>query len=333
MQLRRRTLLQGAAAGALLPSLARAESNTLRIGIQYGVTYLPFAVMQHEAMVEKRAKALGLGDITISYSRSAGGTTMNDALLSGDMDCAATGFPSFFTLWSRGRGRYAIKGLMSYGTSPLLLLTRNPAVKALTDFTDVDRISVPAVKSSIQAIMLQMAADKQWGEYDRLDHLTVSRSHPDAIAGLLSDRSELDSAFSAPPYEFMAVNKPGIHVVTTAADIFGGPSSNGMVYLTERFHDSNPKLVGALSAGLREALALVVQDPQRAAAMYLEISGEKIDSALLQRTITAPGTIWEPAPRGTKRFADFMHKTGTIAKAPDTWKDVFFSEAYDLPGD
>lgn len=329
----RRTMLQTGAAAALLPVRARAETAALRIGIQYGITYLPFAVMQHESMIEQKAKALGLPALAVSYTRSAGGTAMNDGLLSDSLDCAATGFPSFLVLWSRARGGYAVKGLCSYGNTPLMLLTRNPAVKTIADFTDADRIGVPAVKSSIQAIMLQMAAQKQWGQYDRLDALTVSRSHPDAIASLMSSHGELDSDFSAPPYEYIAIEKPGIHVVTTSEAIFGGPSSNGLVYLKEQFHDRNPTVVRALYAALQEALALIAQDPRRAAQMYVEVSGEKFGIDLLVHTITAPGTRWEATPHGTRRFGDFMHFTGAIGRAPQSWQEVFFPEAHTLPGD
>ncbi len=325
-------MLKLAAAGALLPAAARAEPETIRMGIQYGVTYLPFAVVQHEQLIERHAKELGLGEVSVTWNRSAGGTTMNDALLAGTLDCAATGFPSFFVLWSKGRGKFAIKGLVAYGNTPLLLLTRNPAVKSIADFTDTDRIAVPAVKSSIQAMMLQMAAEKQFGQFDRLDHLTVSRSHPDALIAMLS-MSEINSAFSAPPYEYQALDHPGIHVVTTSEEIFGGPSSNGMLYMTENFHDRNPDAAKAINLAMRDALTLVTNEPRRAAEMYLEISGEKIPLELVLRTITAPGTRFEAAPRGTMRFAEFMHRTGSIAKAPSSWKDVFFSEAHDLPGD
>ncbi len=328
----RRFLLQLAPALAL-PVAARAESGTIRMGIQYGVTYLPFAVAEHERTIEKRAKEAGLGDVTVQWNRVAGGNVLNDALLAGQLDCAATGFPSFLILWSKTHGQRAIKGLMSYGNTPLYLLTRNPAVKTIADFTDADRITVPAVKSSVQAMMLQMAAEKLWGQFDRLDHLTVSRGHPDAIAALLSMQSEIDSAFSAPPYEYQALENPKIHIVTTSEDIFGGPSSNGLLYLTEAFHGQNPGVVQAINLGVRDALTLINQDQRRAAEMYLETTGEKAPVELIMKTITAPGTKWEATPHGTMGFATFMHHTGTIAKAPESWKEVFFPEAYDLPGD
>jgi NitT/TauT family transport system substrate-binding protein len=332
MQATRRTLIQAAIGGLLLPRLAQAETREIRIGIQYSLTYLAFAVAQHERTIEARARQLGLGDITITYNRSAGGTTMNDALLAGTLDAAATGFPSFFVLWAKARGRLAIKGLMSYGNTPLFLLTRNPAVKTVGDFTDADRIGVPAVKSSIQAMMLQMAAEKQFGQFDRLDHLTLSRSHPDAMIEMVSG-GQLDSDFSAPPYQYEALGHPGIHTVTTSEAIFGGPSSNGLLYMTEAFHDQNPTMVKAINLGLRDAMALIDADPPHAAEMYLTVTGEKLPIETVLRVITAPGTRFEATPHGAMQFAQFMHRTGTIAKAPANWQEVFFSEAYDLPGD
>ena len=331
MSLTRRALVSLTAAAAVAPTVARADTSTLRLGIQYGLTYLPFAVAQHERMIERQAKALGIGELQIVYNRSAGGTAQNDALLAGSLDCASTGFPSFLILWSKVPTRLAIKGLMSYGSTPLFLLTRNPAVKTLKDFTDADRIAVPAVKSSIQAMMLQMASKQEWGQFDKLDHLTVSRSHPDALVAMLSN-SEIDSDFSAPPYQYQALAHKEIHTVTTSEQIFGGPSSNGLLYMTEQFHNANPGAVQALNLALREALALIRAEPKQAAQMYLEITNEKTDPALVLETITAPGTIWDAVPRGTMQFAKFMSETGAIAKTPSDWKGVFFPQAYDLAG-
>ena len=333
MTIGRRRVLQSAAAGILLPAAARAEAKEVRIGLQHGLTYLPFAVVQHEALIERRAKELGLGDVSLTWTRSAGGNVLNDALLAGTVDCVATGFPSFFVLWSRARGRLAVKALASYGATPLLLLTRNPAVKTIADFTEADRITVPAVKSSIQAMLLQMAAEKRFGQYDRLDSLTVSRSHPDAIAALLSMVGEINSAFSAPPYQYLALERAGIHVVTTSEEIFGGPLSNGILYMTERFHDENPTMSKAINLALRDALAIVAADKRRAAEMYIETTGEKLGVDTVLQTLGAPGTVFDATPRGTMRFATFMHKTGAIQKAPTSWQEVFFSEAYDLSGD
>ena len=54
---------------------------------------------------------------------------------------------------------------------------------------------------------------------------------------------------------------------------------------------------------------------------------------ILASMLAAPGTVFDAVPRGTMKHAEFMRKTGAIQRAPAAWKDVFFPEAYDLPGD
>ena len=80
-------------------------------------------------------------------------------------------------------------------------MTDNQQSSTLTpaDFTKKDKIAVPTVKVSTQAIVLQMAAAKEFGqaEYTRLDKLTVSLSHPDGMSMLLVEQNyELATAIS-----------------------------------------------------------------------------------------------------------------------------------------
>ena len=56
-----------------------------------------------------------------------------------------------------------MRGIAAYNTLPLTLVTKNPKVQTIKDFTDTDRIAVPAVRASTQAILLQMAAEQAWG--------------------------------------------------------------------------------------------------------------------------------------------------------------------------
>ena len=60
---------------------------------------------------------------------------------------------------------------------PLQLNTRSAGIKSLRDLTDKDKIALPAVKVSMQAIILQMAAAQTFGEanYAKLDALGNGR--------------------------------------------------------------------------------------------------------------------------------------------------------------
>ena len=312
---------------------AHAETNELRLGVQRGMTYLPFIVMQHEGMVEQSAAAAGMPGLKVSYNIFSGGPAMTDGLLSDSIDMAATGIPSFLALWAKGRGKLAITGLASYGTLPIALVTRNPNVKTLADFTDKDRIATPGVKTSTQSIFLRMAAEKMYGlpQVDHFDAITVTRGHPDAMAALLGN-TEINSHFAIPPYLQIELRKPGVHVVTTSEEIVGGTVSNGTIFLTTRFADSNPKVVAVLYEALRRAVALINSDTPRAAADYLAVSGERTPAAEIEAMIEIPGTVYDLAPHGTMVMAKFLHRTGMIAAAPNDWKEMFLPLVHGEPG-
>src|SRR5471030_2353788 len=159
---------------------ARAEVGEVTIAQQYGVAFLPLMWMEHNKLIEKHAKAQGL-ELKANWAKLAGPAAINDGLLSGAVNFSAVGAPSLITLWGKTKGNIGVMGVSAVTTYPLYLNVRNPNVKSIKDFTEKDKIAVPAVKVSTQAIMLQMASEKVFGEGNqyKLDPLTITLSHPD----------------------------------------------------------------------------------------------------------------------------------------------------------
>src|SRR5262249_16382632 len=154
--------------------------------------------MQAEKLVEKHLAQNGLAGVPVSWQDSTGGSAMNDALLSGNLEFANGGVPAFLTLWTRARGsRSEIAALAAVSDIPSVRIPINPNVRPIKDFTANDRISVAAVKASQVAILLQMAAEKELGpgQFARLDQLTVSMSQSDSVSLLLSGKSEITAHF------------------------------------------------------------------------------------------------------------------------------------------
>lgn len=336
MSVVRFVLLGVVALGALLapPHDARAEAHALRIGIQPGLTYLPFVLMRHDHMIETRAAAAGLGDVTVSWLTVAGGNVMNDAMLSGNLDIANSGTPAFFPLWSKTRGNYDVRGVSAYNALPLKLNTINPKVHTIADFTDQDRIALPAVKASSQAIFLEMAAERVFGRghHDQLDPITVSRAHPDSMVAMLSGRSEITAHFGAPPYQDQELRTPGVHTVLSGTDVTGGPTTIGMAYAPRKFHDDNPKLFGVYLAALGAAIERIRADPRGMATIYLDETKEKDTVDAIVEILADPAFEFGLTPHGTVAVIGFMHRIGAIKNAPESWKDLFFPEVHHLLG-
>jgi NitT/TauT family transport system substrate-binding protein len=170
-------------AGSLVaPAAARAEGE-IRIAEQFGIVYLLLNVVRDQHLIEKYGKQAGI-DIKVDWTQMSGGAAINDALLSGSIDIASAGVGPLLTIWDRTHGRQNVKAVASLGNFPYYLVSNNPNVKSIADFTAKDRIAVPAVGVSVQSRFLQYAAAKQWGdaEYARLDKFTVALFQP-AVPG------------------------------------------------------------------------------------------------------------------------------------------------------
>lgn len=323
-------------APALLRSAAAAEATSIRIAKQYGLPYLPLMVMEHEQLAEKHAARQGLAALEVAWVTLGGPSAVIDGILSGQLQLGVTAMPSLATLWDKTAGTpQEVRGFSAVQSQPYVLTTRDPEVHAIADFTDRDRIAVPSVKISGQAVALEMAAAKQWGfeHYDKLDPLTVSLPHPDAVAALLSGKSEVNSHCTITPFYYYELAAPGIHQVWKSYDAFGGKHINGLLLTTKRFHDDNPKICAAVLAAQEEANAFIRAHPRDAAAIYRSLSGDTRDPVdKVAQMVADPDNDWTTTPAASMQFVDFLHKVGRLKRVPGSWKDLFLPDIHALPG-
>lgn len=311
---------------------ATAETTEVRITKQPGLLYLPMILMEEGRLIEKHAKLAGLGDVKSTWITFNSGGAATDALLSGNVDFVTSGGSNMLLLWDRTKGQ--VKGVAGCGGMPMYLLTKNPNIKSLKDFTEKDKIAVPTIKVSSQATILQMAAEKEFGpgQHGKLDSITLQLGHPDATLSILSPVSEINSHFSLPPFQNIALKDPKVHKVLSSLDVFGGPVNNAIVFATSKFRDANPKIMGAVIAALTEAMAKIKSDPKAAVDIYLSQVKEKQSAEELVELLKEPGVVFEVAPIGMFKFASFMARVGTIKTTPASWKDFFFEDIHGLAG-
>ncbi|MEO8739348.1 MAG: ABC transporter substrate-binding protein [Casimicrobiaceae bacterium] len=310
-----------------------AEMSEIKVAEQFGISYLPLMIMEEQKLIEKYAKANGV-DVTVGWAKFAGGNVMNDALLSNGLQFASGGVAPLVTIWSRTRGNLDVKAVSAINSMPLYLNTRNPAVKTIKDFTDKDRIALPAAKVSIQALTLQMAAEKAFGEgqYAKLDAQTVTLSHPDAQVALLSGQSEITAHFTSPPFQYQQLRNPAIHTVLNSYDVLGGPATFNVVWTTSKFRSENPKIYDAFVNALDEAVAFINKDKKGAAEAYLRISKDKDSVQGILTMLNDPEIVFTTTPQNVMKYVDFMARIGAIKVKPDSWKDLFFPNIHGVPG-
>jgi len=319
---------------SIFGGLVRAEVSEIKIATQPGLSALPLLVMEDSKLLEKHAKAAGLGEVKVEWARLTNGPAMNDALLAGNLHFALAGVPVFAILWDKTHGNLNVKGVTATASYRLLLNTRNPAVTTIKDFSAKDKIAIPAVKVSLQALILQMAAERAFGEgnHNKLDTLAVGMSLPDGMAALLSGAHEVNSHFAAPPFQFLELANAGIHTVLDSDTVLGGPASVNIVYATSKFAVENPRTYQAFVKAFKEATEIINADKRSAALTYVRLVKDKATADDILKILNDPGTLYSMAPAGVMKYVNFMHKTGVLKQRPNTWKELFFPDIHGLSG-
>jgi NitT/TauT family transport system substrate-binding protein len=330
----RRVALGTFAAAAALPlATARAQAKSVRLAKQFGISYLPLTLMEQERLLEQHARKLGL-EITTEWLQFTGGPPMNDAILAGGLDFASGGVGPMLTIWGKTRGALAVKAVAALNAMPLFLVTTNPAVKTIADFTEKDKIALPAIKTSIQAVTLQMAAEKVFGagNHNKLDAFTVALGHPDAQIALLNGRSEITAHFGSAPFMYDELKDPRARKILDSYDVLGGPHTFNVVWATSKFTAENPLLLRAFVSALGDCMALIAKEPKRAAAIWVAAEKSKMPVDEAERLIRLPENQWTMTPKKVTAYAEFMHRVGVLPVKPTDWKEVFFDVIHALEG-
>jgi NitT/TauT family transport system substrate-binding protein len=322
------------ALAAVGSSATVTDAAEIRLAEQFSMGYLQFNIMKRDKLIEKYAAQRGLKDFKVSWQRFNGPVAMNEALLSNSTDIVSGGVPGLITLWDKTLGTsFEVKGICALSSQPFLLNTANPDIKSIRDFGERDRIALPSIKVSVQAVLLQMAAAAAFGEenYAKLDSLTVSMSPPDATIAMLSGAGGISSAFSVPPFQFQQLAQKNIHTVLSSFDVLG-PHTFTVAWTSARFRKDNPELYAAFLDAVKEATATIAADPKGTAQSWIDDTGSKLPLEMVTKVVTGPNVEWTLTPAATMKFAKFMRKVGTTKHEPASWQEMFFPEIGGLNG-
>ena len=332
----RKSLLTAGAASVMLVAAAavpaKAEVGTVNVAQQFGLLYVPLHVVLEHNLDDKHAKAIGLAPPQIKLFKISGGANINKALLAKTIDFGAHGVGPALKLWGKTGGRFKIASGMA--DMPLKLNSNDPNIKTVEDYLNAQdhKIATPAAKVSIQAVTLQMYADRKWGEPNKLDHLVVSMKHPIALAAIMSGGQTVKSHFATLPYSFQELKSGKAHNVITSYDILGGQHSVLVMSASQAFKDANPKTYEAVLNAYNEAFEWVNANPEAAAELYIKYTKTKLDPDLVKAMLTDKSEIaFDPLPKHTMKYANFLHKIGDIPMAK-SWKDYYFENNHHMDG-
>ena len=144
----------------------------------------------------------------------------------------------------------------------------------------------------------------------KLDPWTVSLSHPDGLAQMMSGKSEIHgSLHPSAPFMYQELEDKRVHRVLNSNDVFGGPHTFNVVWATAKLYEGEPKIVQAFLAALRTATKEVNDDPAGSAALWVKADKSKLTPAEAEKIIRDKDNTWTMTPQKVMVVAD-VHGAG-----------------------
>lgn len=291
-----------AIAGCSKPEAVNTEKSdysdvTIRFAQQYGMQYAPAYVMQRLGLLEKR-----LPGAKLEWTKFGGGSAMNEALISNQLDVAFMGIPPVLIAIDKGVDYRIACGIC---VPPSELIVRSDlGISSLKGIKPEHKIAAPSI-GSIQHIMLSMASKKILGDANAFDKNLTAMANPDAYTALRSG-TEVVAHFASMPYIDKEISD-GMKSILTAEDAGGGAS---IVCVVTKALNSNTIVYNELIAALGEANELINKQDDEAVKVIAEI--EKISIEDAKKYITWPGTIYTTDLHRVDELAEFMYEAGYI---------------------
>jgi NitT/TauT family transport system substrate-binding protein len=299
---------------------AAAEVTEINIGYQYGIGYTPFHVMEHFGLLEKAAKQAGI-NLKANYRNLGTPGVVRDAMLAHEVQYGAVGVPTLIILADKTALDFKAVGNI---VSLPMNFNVNTAVVGHNWCDIKGKIALPTIKSSVQAVTLQMAAQQQCHDAFKLDPNTVSMTHPDGMAALLNN--QVDAHLTAPPFNELEVSlgKGKVKTLFDSYSVLGGPTSFILLVGSQKFANDNPKAHAVLVNAFEEAVSWTRTHKKEAAELYVAAEKSKDSVADVLAQMSDPKMIFDTTPNRIGVYAKFMQDIGTV-KHSMSWQDLSMS--------
>jgi NitT/TauT family transport system substrate-binding protein len=319
----RRFVLGLAALAVLCATAAPAlAQDQVKIGLGFGLAFLPVYICEDLKLVEKRAKELHL-DVKANYQRFLGSGPMQDAIASGAIDMGPYGTAPLLAAWEKAKDTpQQILAVSGITTMPLTLVSNRPNVATIADFLPADRIAMPSLTAP-QMYVLEMQSEKTLKAYDKLRDQVVVMSPSEAVTALVDGSGPVTAYFASPPFTQLALRDAKVHRVLSSVDVMNGKASFLIMGATRAYIEAHPQMPEAIGKAMEDAARIIRSDPRRAAQIYLthepsmSLSGSTVETVLRDIKDEFGSAVY-----GVQVFADFMSRHGELKTPPKSWKDI-----------
>lgn len=316
---RRQLLLSAASAFAAagLPSVARAQAVTARVGFIPIVGTAPFFVAEGEGWLKQAG-------IEVKPTVFESGPNMIQALASGTIDIYVAGIAPLAVARSRGVDIRVVAATAIaenvFVAAPALAKFFTPGTAAAAAFK-AHRAATgkPARLATQPAGSVPNTTLQYWlwevAKADPADIEVVPMGIDATQQAVLAGAVE-GGIVREPALSIIQTRNPAIKLIASGQELFPGQPGT-VVAVSGQFVTKNPEAVQAIVGGLVKAAALIQQNPDKAAPHVAAVLGKGIvDPALIRKALVSPASKFEIDPRAiiepARRMQAYQVKLGSL---------------------
>jgi NitT/TauT family transport system substrate-binding protein len=231
----------------------------IHLAYQFGFHYGQHIIMDHFDLIEKYSG----GTITAKFTKISGGSTINEAIITGNIDFASMSAAAAIEGMDRG---VPTKILISMGMKVAEIWTWREDIQSIEDFREGDIVA--SVKlGSVQYVSLTKAYLDIGRTREQAEAIMGFFSHADALQLMI--QKEIDAAFSGPPYT-TEYEKMGYHKVADEITIWGTSLPGSVLIGRVEFCNEHPDAIAAVLMAWLEATEYITSNPKEASAIIGE---------------------------------------------------------------
>jgi NitT/TauT family transport system substrate-binding protein len=302
------TLFASACGNATSASSSSAPSS-FTIAYQPGLGAVTLVTLKHQKTLEKL-----FPNTTFDWKVVFSGASVRESMIANQVQLGALGLPPFLVGWDRG---FNWKVLTASSRSDSWLVTKNPRIKSLKDFTSSDKIGVVAPDSQ-QAIILRKAAQDQLGDAHALDQNIVAITSEDGEQALLS--GQIAAHLSGLPFQQREVDTGG-RIILHTTDAFGKVGA-GLIALAPNFDEQYPDFTKKVRQAFLDATNYASTHHEEVAQYLSQDQAGGGTAAQFKALLDNSAFVFDTTPSGLITYAKFMQSIGLISKVPGSVKDL-----------
>jgi len=131
----------------------------------------------------------------------------------------------------------------------------------------------------------------------------------------------------------MELANPKVRTLFTSYDVIGRRHTLIVAYTSARWRQASPKLYQTTFDGPSDAIIMIRRDPRATAELFLRQEPSKLDQEAICVLISDEYMLYFTlVPTGVMAFSDHMTRTGQMRHELTSWKDAFFANVHDMPG-